>query len=116
MAENALRNAGSSRWSPRIFVFLLATNWMKLLPGIESVGVMHCAEAGLSGYPAVRAGGAFQLYVDRPLYAGYSTATKPGTSMPARSSSITAMFMVLPQADINEAADRPVRCRSGTAA
>lgn len=57
-----------------IFVFLLATNWMKLLPGIESVGVMHCAEEGLSGYPAVRAGGAFQLYVDRPLYAG-ETAT-----------------------------------------
>ncbi len=53
-----------------IFVFLLATNWMKLLPGIESVGVMHCAEEGFTGYPAVQAGGAFQLYVDQPLYAG----------------------------------------------
>ncbi|MBE2267058.1 MAG: F0F1 ATP synthase subunit A [Anaerolinea sp.] len=53
-----------------IFVFLLAINWMKLLPGVESVGVMHCAEEGFSGYPAVRAGGAFQLYVDQPLYAG----------------------------------------------
>lgn len=54
-----------------IFVFLLATNWMKLLPGVESVGIMHCAEEGFSGYPAVQVGsGAFQLYVDEPLNAG----------------------------------------------
>ncbi len=58
-----------------IFVFLLAVNWMKLLPGIESVGVLHCAEAGFSGYPAISVGsGAYQLYVDQPLYAG-ETAT-----------------------------------------
>jgi F-type H+-transporting ATPase subunit a len=54
-----------------IFVFLLATNWMKLLPGVESVGVMHCAEDGFNGYPAVQVGGgAFQLHVDQPLNAG----------------------------------------------
>ncbi|MFQ3566747.1 MAG: F0F1 ATP synthase subunit A [Aggregatilineales bacterium] len=53
-----------------IFVFLLAANWMKLLPGVESVGVMHCAEEGFSGYPAVQVGGAFRLYVDEPLNAG----------------------------------------------
>lgn len=54
-----------------IFVFLLAINWMKLLPGMESVGVMHCAEDGLSGYPAWQvSGGAFQLFVDQPLNAG----------------------------------------------
>jgi F-type H+-transporting ATPase subunit a len=26
-----------------IFFFLLVTNWMKLLPGVETVGVLHCA-------------------------------------------------------------------------
>lgn len=54
-----------------IFVFLLATNWMKLLPGIESVGVLHCSEEGFSGYPAIGiGGGSYQLFVDAPLTAG----------------------------------------------
>lgn len=54
-----------------IFIFLLAVNWMKLLPGVESVGVWHCAHEGFSGYPGVQVGNnAFQLYVDQPLYAG----------------------------------------------
>lgn len=56
-----------------IFVFLLAVNWMKLLPGIESVGVLHCAHEGFSGYPSIPVSGdAYQLYVDQPLFAGYS--------------------------------------------
>jgi F-type H+-transporting ATPase subunit a len=54
-----------------IFVFLLAANWMKLLPGVETVGVLHCAHEGFSGYPAVQVGsGAYQLYVDSALNAG----------------------------------------------
>lgn len=53
-----------------IFVFLLAANWMKLLPGVESVGVMHCAEEGFSGYPGSNFAGSFKLYVNQPLYAG----------------------------------------------
>lgn len=54
-----------------IFVFLLAANWMKLLPGVESVGVLHCAHEGFSGYPAIQIGsGSYQLYSDQPLYAG----------------------------------------------
>lgn len=54
-----------------IFIFLLAVNWMKLLPGVESVGVWHCAHEGFSGYPGLQVGNnAFQLYVDQPLYAG----------------------------------------------
>ncbi len=59
-----------------IFVFLLAVNWMKLLPGIESVGVMHCAghsapEIGInitSGYPKL----GNRLWVDQSLFGGYS--------------------------------------------
>lgn len=56
-----------------IFVFLLAVNWMKLLPGIESVGVLHCAHEGFSGYPSIQVGSdAYQLWVDKALYAGVS--------------------------------------------
>ncbi len=58
-----------------IFVFLLAVNWMKLLPGVESVGVMHCAghsspEIGISvtaGHPKLGA----RLWVDEALFTGY---------------------------------------------
>lgn len=54
-----------------IFLFLLMANWMKLLPGVESVGVMHCAEVGLSGYPVVATGsGSYQYWIDQSLDAG----------------------------------------------
>jgi F-type H+-transporting ATPase subunit a len=52
-----------------IFIFLLAVNWMKLLPGVESVGVLHCAEEGFNGYPAAPFAGSFRLEVDAPLQA-----------------------------------------------
>ena len=54
-----------------IFVFLLAANWMKLLPGVDSVGYTHCAHEGFSGYPAIQVGNnAYQIYSDQALYAG----------------------------------------------
>ncbi len=54
-----------------IFVFLLAANWMDLMPGVESVGLMHCAHAGKSGYPSIVVGNnAEQLFSDKALYAG----------------------------------------------
>jgi len=33
-----------------IFLFLLVANWVKLLPGAESIGLMHCAAEGVNGY------------------------------------------------------------------
>lgn len=33
-----------------IFIFLLIANWVKLVPGAESIGIMHCAHEGLNGY------------------------------------------------------------------
>lgn len=61
-----------------IFVFLLAVNWLKLFPGVESVGVLHCAEVGFNGYPAQQVGnGAYQLYVDSALNSGF-TSTEEG--------------------------------------
>jgi F-type H+-transporting ATPase subunit a len=55
-----------------IFVFLLAVNWMKLLPGVESVGILHCAHEGISGYPtvAINDGSAYRLWVNGPLNPG----------------------------------------------
>ncbi len=67
----------AKRWlfplAASIFLFLLCVNWQGFIPGVESVGVMHCAHAGVTGYPAQQIGsGSFQLYVDRPLNSGYS--------------------------------------------
>ncbi len=33
-----------------IFLFLLFANWLELVPGVDSVGLIHCAEPGMSGY------------------------------------------------------------------
>lgn len=33
-----------------IFIFLLVANWVKLVPGAESIGLMHCAAEGVNGY------------------------------------------------------------------
>lgn len=57
-----------------IFLFLLCVNWMSFIPGIETVGSMHCAHPNVSGYPAQQIGNmSFQLYVDQPLNSGYKT-------------------------------------------
>jgi F0F1-type ATP synthase membrane subunit a len=55
-----------------IFLFLLAANLSKLFPGVESVGTLHCAHVGLSGYP-MKPGvtdTSYTLYVNNPLDAG----------------------------------------------
>ncbi|MBN2304140.1 MAG: F0F1 ATP synthase subunit A [Anaerolineae bacterium] len=33
-----------------VFLFLLVANWLELVPGVDSVGLMHCAEDGFNGY------------------------------------------------------------------
>lgn len=58
-----------------IFLFLLAGNLMKLFPGVETVGTMHCAHVGKSGYPITRgtmSDNSYLLFVDAPLNAGTS--------------------------------------------
>jgi F-type H+-transporting ATPase subunit a len=49
-----------------IFLFVLTANWLELIPGVDSVGVMHCAEDKLSGYEK---NGSI-LKVDKALYRG----------------------------------------------
>lgn len=54
-----------------IFIFLLVANYLKLLPGVETIGKLHCTYAGQNGFAMVRTGtGLYQLYVDEPLNAG----------------------------------------------
>ncbi len=60
-----------------IFLFLLAGNWGKLLPGVESVGLMHCAiyePVTLNGHPVQETGFLGVPYlvqrVDGPLQVG----------------------------------------------
>lgn len=49
-----------------IFLFLLFANWIKLVPGAESVGLMHCAAEGINGYER----NGIILNVEKPLDAG----------------------------------------------
>ncbi|MDX2078769.1 MAG: F0F1 ATP synthase subunit A [bacterium] len=54
-----------------IFFFLLTANYMKLFPGVETVGKMHCTYATFKGYPMIQVNAnGYQLWVDSPLNAG----------------------------------------------
>ncbi|HUN07444.1 MAG TPA: F0F1 ATP synthase subunit A [Aggregatilineales bacterium] len=66
-----------------IFFFLLVANWMKLLPGVETIGLMHCAggsypEYGFSitaGHPAKSSLFGNQLNITEPL-----SSARPATA------------------------------------
>jgi F0F1-type ATP synthase membrane subunit a len=49
-----------------IFLFVLFANWMELVPGVDSIGLMHCAENNISGYET----NGHILKVDKALYKG----------------------------------------------
>jgi F-type H+-transporting ATPase subunit a len=51
-----------------IFLFLLVANWLELVPGVDSIGFMHCAKPGMNGY--ARSGAT--LYNDQALFPGYT--------------------------------------------
>ena len=51
-----------------IFVFVLLANWAELIPGVDSIGLMHCAPPEFKGYPA----NGNTLVVSRPFDAGQS--------------------------------------------
>lgn len=40
-----------------IFLFVLTVNWLHFLPGVDTVGIMHCAKPPFAGYEAVPVGG-----------------------------------------------------------
>jgi F0F1-type ATP synthase membrane subunit a len=49
-----------------IFLFVLVANWMELVPGVDSIGLMHCAENNISGYEK----NGVTLKVEKALYKG----------------------------------------------
>jgi F-type H+-transporting ATPase subunit a len=53
-----------------LFLFVLTANWLELIPGVDSVGIMHCAEDGLSGYPTHEILGINVLKVEGILNSG----------------------------------------------
>lgn len=55
-----------------IFFFLLMANWMELVPGVDSIGLMHCAHEEANGYP--RNGNT--LFNDTVLFAGYPVTSQ----------------------------------------
>lgn len=64
-----------AKWAPKIFpiagtifIFLLAANWMHFIPGVDSVGLLHHAEAGGRGFEAAEIdnSGIYYLKVEDP--------------------------------------------------
>lgn len=55
-----------------IFLLLLFANWLELIPGVDSIGLMHCAKPGMSGYGRVDN----RLDVDQTLFGGYPVTTE----------------------------------------
>ena len=54
-----------------IFLFLLAGNLLKLLPGVETIGKTHCAHVGINGYPITpTSDNSYVLFVDSALNSG----------------------------------------------
>lgn len=49
-----------------VFLFVLTANWLELVPGVDSIGLMHCAEDKISGYEK----NGVTLNVDKRLYKG----------------------------------------------
>jgi len=53
-----LTESTAGRWTKRIFpwvativLLVLVANWMELIPGVDSIGVLHPAEGAAEGYP-----------------------------------------------------------------
>lgn len=62
-----------------IFFFLLIANWLELVPGVDSVGIKHCAHPGMNSYAASVDGrwlGFDVLYNDKLLFVGYPVETE----------------------------------------
>jgi F-type H+-transporting ATPase subunit a len=47
-----------------IFIFLLVANWMHFIPGFDSVGFLHHAEPGGSGFEKIQLGNSNWYYLD----------------------------------------------------
>lgn len=92
-----------ARWAPKIFpiaasifIFLLAANWMHFIPGVDSVGLLHHAEAGARGFEAAEIGssGIHYLKVDDP--GGTLVAAEEGGEGEQHESEEGSLYIVTP--------------------
>ena len=71
-AIHNLTESTAGKWTPRIFpwfaaitLFVLVANWMELIPGVDSIGLLHAVnvEEGEHGYPVEEARSRYFLYL-----------------------------------------------------
>jgi F-type H+-transporting ATPase subunit a len=57
-------------WMATIFLLLLVANWMELIPGVDSIGLIHHAEAdkGIAGHEVRQLGGGVYILDVDPQY------------------------------------------------
>jgi F-type H+-transporting ATPase subunit a len=76
-----------AKWAPKIFpiagtifIFLLAANWMHFIPGVDSIGLLHHAEAGGRGFETAQVAGTniHYLRVDDPSGIPVPTTSEEG--------------------------------------
>jgi F-type H+-transporting ATPase subunit a len=72
-AIHNLTESTAGKWTPRIFpwfaaitIFVLVANWMELIPGVDSVGLLHKTEGEEHGYPVKQlVPGVYYIYEPR---------------------------------------------------
>ncbi|HEC24201.1 MAG TPA: F0F1 ATP synthase subunit A [Chloroflexi bacterium] len=60
---NLVEQVAGHKWAGKvfplvatIFLFVLTINWLHFLPGVDSVGIIHCAEPGMKGFEVAELG------------------------------------------------------------
>lgn len=68
---NTSEQVVGARWARRIFpiaatvfMLILLANWLEMIPGVDSFGIMHHAPAGEEGYPIKQLGNSNVYYLD----------------------------------------------------
>jgi F-type H+-transporting ATPase subunit a len=51
-------------WMATIFIFLIVANWMELIPGVDSIGIMHHPEGSVKGHEVAAIGNSNILYLN----------------------------------------------------
>lgn len=51
-------------WMATIFLLLLTANWMELIPGVDSIGILHHAHEGVGGHERAEIGSTGIYYLD----------------------------------------------------
>jgi F-type H+-transporting ATPase subunit a len=88
-------------WFMTIILLVLVANWMELIPGVDSIGIVHHAEEGVQGAPLVPVVPGVLGSVARPgsWFAGLAPAAETGAGKPGEHSPLpaeSAGYVVVP--------------------